>query len=287
MRPAVSTIISPLPPLSDSTTHHTTMSWKWSAAAGFTRGTTLAAEEEAAATGTQLDNASLIDILMGRMTVDVDPTPTAAEWPDEEHVALARRVIEHPFLVVPQPKNADHSLCVVCGIFSANTLVVPDPGTVQEWPACKGMFPTRIVDRAQWTMPKKITFLMWHPVDAEFRVALGTSVNCNACYKEKNTLKDCNREGCVRKRNCLYVYYKSCRNLNNRRTSTCFLCEGDITRASAILQKQKKRIKYVTKKIIWIASVDARHTRAESAERRGGIMVGAKAIASWGKIPRK
>ena len=99
-----------------------------------------------------------------------------------------------------------------------------------------------IVDRAQWTMPKKITFLMWHPVDAEFRVALGTSVNCNACYKEKNMLKDCNREGCVRKRNCLYVYYKSCRNLNNRRTSTCFLCEGDITRASAILQKQKMRI---------------------------------------------
>jgi hypothetical protein len=67
-------------------------------------------------------------------------------------------------------------------------------------------------------------------------------VNCNACYKEKNTLKDCNREGCIRKRNCLYVYYKSCRNLNNRRTSTCFLCEGDITRASAILQKQKMRI---------------------------------------------
>jgi hypothetical protein len=109
--------------------------------AGFTRGTTLAAEEEAADTGTQLDNASLIDILMGRMTVDVDPTPMAAEWPDEEHIALARHVIKHPFLVVPQPKNADQSLCVVCGIFSANTLVVPDPGTVPEWPACKGMFP--------------------------------------------------------------------------------------------------------------------------------------------------
>ena len=117
------------------------MSWKCSAAAGITRGTTLAAEEEAAATGTQLDNASLIDILMGRITVDVDPTPTAAEWPDEQHIALAWHAIEPPFLVVPHTKNADHSLCVACGIFSANTLVVPDPGTMPEWLACKGMFP--------------------------------------------------------------------------------------------------------------------------------------------------
>ena len=40
---------------------------------------------------------------MGRMTVDVNPSPTAADatWLDEEHVALARHAIENPFLVLP------------------------------------------------------------------------------------------------------------------------------------------------------------------------------------------
>jgi len=115
----------------------------WGCGAGNTRSTTLAAEKEAAAAGSLLNNATLLDILMGRMTVDVNPSPTAADatWPDEEHAALARHATKHPFLVVPHLKNADHPLCVKCGIFSASTLVVPAPGSIPEWPACKGMFP--------------------------------------------------------------------------------------------------------------------------------------------------
>ena len=90
------------------------------------------AEKEAAAAGTQIDNATLIDILMGKMTVGVNPSPTAADatWPDEEHVALARHAIENPFLMVPHPKNADHLLCVECGNFSASTLVILAPGSI-------------------------------------------------------------------------------------------------------------------------------------------------------------
>jgi hypothetical protein len=109
----------------------------WGCGAGNTRSTTLAAEKEAAAAGTQLDNATLINILMGRMTVGVNSLPTAADatWPDEEHVALARHAIENPFLVIPHPKNGNHPLCVKCGIFAASTLVVP-PGSIPEWPAC-------------------------------------------------------------------------------------------------------------------------------------------------------
>ena len=122
-------------------THRTTMSWY--CGAGYTRRNTLAAEAEAAAAGTQIDNQTLIDLLMGRLTVGVNPSPTAADatWPDEEHVALARHAIENPFLIIPHPKNADHPLCVKCGNIAASTLVVPAPGTITEWPVCKGMFP--------------------------------------------------------------------------------------------------------------------------------------------------
>jgi hypothetical protein len=99
----------------------------WGCGTGNTRSTTLAAEKEAAAAGTQPDNATLINIFMGRMTVGVNPSPMAADrtWADEEHVALDRHAIENPFLVIPHPKNADHPLCVECGIFAASTLVVP------------------------------------------------------------------------------------------------------------------------------------------------------------------
>jgi hypothetical protein len=117
----------------------------WACGAGETRGTTLEAEKEAAAAGTKLDNASLIDILMGRMTVNVNPLPVAANvtWPDKEHVALAHHAIENPYLVITHPKNADHPLCVKCGIFAASTLAVLALGSIPEWPACKqGMFPT-------------------------------------------------------------------------------------------------------------------------------------------------
>jgi hypothetical protein len=117
----------------------------WGCGAGNTRSTTLAAEKEAAAADSILEDATLVDIIMGRMTVDVNPLPTAADatWPDDEHIALAQHAIEHPFLVVPHPKNADHPLCVKCGIFAASTLAVLALGSIPEWPACKqGMFPT-------------------------------------------------------------------------------------------------------------------------------------------------
>ena len=72
----------------------------WGCGTGNTRSTTLAAEEEAAAAGTQPDNATLINIIMGRMTVGVNPLPTAANvtWPDEEHVKLARHASSTRFM---------------------------------------------------------------------------------------------------------------------------------------------------------------------------------------------
>jgi hypothetical protein len=46
------------------------------------------------------------------------------------------------------------------------------------------------------------------------------------------------------------------------------------------LKKQKKRaFENAPERTIWVASVDARHTRAESAEGKGEMMVGAKEIA--------
>jgi hypothetical protein len=264
--------------LDRQTTHHTTMSWACRARAGNTRSTTRAAEEEAAATGTQLGNVSLPDILMlmGRMTVDVDPTPTAAEWPDEEHITLARHAIEHPFLVVPHPKNAGHSLCVVCGIFAAITLVVPDSGTVpEEWPACKGMFPLTHCRSCAMDEAKNKYVYIAAPCGCGVLLSGNRGTICNACYNGENMLKDCNGEGCGRKRHGSEPYCKSCCNLNKRRTSTCFLCEGEITRHGSNLTSAKKRINYVPKKIIWIATVYAKHTstRAESAE----MIFGAKA----------
>ena len=120
----------------------------WNCNASRTRSTTLAAEEEAAAAGNRMDNTALVKLLMGEFTDDEDddPTPTAAEplaavWPDEKHIKSAISAVENPYLVVPHPKNANHPMCEGCGEFAANTLVVPDPGTVPKWPACKGMFP--------------------------------------------------------------------------------------------------------------------------------------------------
>jgi hypothetical protein len=117
-----------------------TMSWRCNASK--TRSATLAAEEDAAAAGTQMDNESLVKLLMGEFTDDEDndPTPTtaepvAAEWPDEKHIKSAIFAVENPYLVVPHPKNANHPMCEGCGDFAANTLVVPDPGTVPKWPA--------------------------------------------------------------------------------------------------------------------------------------------------------
>jgi hypothetical protein len=132
----------------------------WGCGVGNTRSTTLAAEKEAAAAGTQIDNATLLNILMGRMTVDVNPLPTAADatWPDKEHVALNRHAIENLFLVVPHPKNADHYLCVKCGIFARYTLVVSAPGSILEWPAYKECSLPPTADCAQRPTLKMNTF---------------------------------------------------------------------------------------------------------------------------------
>jgi hypothetical protein len=63
---------------------------------------------------------------------------------------------------------------------------------------------------------------------------------------------------------------------------TCFLCGGETTRKviNAKAKKTKKRAFENAPGTIWVASVDARHTRVESAEGKGETMVGAKDIAS-------
>ena len=223
------------------TTHHTTMSWRCNA--GNTRSTTLAAEAEAAAAGTQLDNETLLNLLMGRLTVGVNPSPTAADgtWPDEEHVALARHAIEHPYLVVPHPKNADHPLCVKCGNIAASTLVVPAPGSIPEWPECKGMFPnTHCRSCATDDAANKYVY---EPASCGCGVTWSNNNNrviCKQCSNAENESKDCDTEGCVNKRNGKVVYCKSCRSLNEMRPMTCFLCGEGLTRVVRNTQRGKK-----------------------------------------------
>jgi len=189
----------------------------WGCGAGNTRSTTLAAEKEAAAAGTQLDNATLINILMGRMTVDVNPSPTAADatWLDEEHVALAL----HPVSCNPPPK----ALCVKCGIFAASTLVIP------KWPACKGMFPTTHC-RSCATADVENEYV-FEAASCGCGVSRSTRrLACSECYKAENESRNCSTEGCGEKRHGDRAYCKSCRNLNEKRPMTCFLCGGETTR---------------------------------------------------------
>ena len=182
----------------------------WGCGAGNTRSTTLAAEAEAVAAGTQLDNTTILNLLLGRLAVDVNPSPTAADatWPDEEHVASARLATENPFLVVPHPKNADHSLCGECGIFAASTLVVPAPGSIAKWPACKGMFPnTHCQSCATVDVENEYVF-------EAVSCGCGVSRNshrliCNQCFKAENESRDCVTEGCGNKRHGEMVYCKS------------------------------------------------------------------------------
>jgi hypothetical protein len=203
----------------------------WGCGAGNTRSTTLADEEEAAAAGTQIDDETLIDILMGRLTVGVNPSPTAADgtWPDEEHVKLARDAIEHPYEVIPHPKNGDHPLCVECGNFAASTLVVPDPGAILEWPACKGKFPnTHCQSCARADVENKYVY---EPASCGCGVTRSTQrLICNQCYKAENESKICKTEGCGEKRQGKKPYCKSCRTQIDKRPMTCFLCGGEITR---------------------------------------------------------
>jgi hypothetical protein len=203
----------------------------WGCGAGNTRSTTLADKAEAAAAGTQIDNQTLIDLLMGRLTVGVNPSPTAADgtWPDEEHVKLARDAIEHPYLVVHHPKNADHPLCVKCGKIAASTLVVPAPGSIPEWPACKGMFPsTHCRSCATDDAENKYVY---EPASCRCGVTRSTQrLTCSECYTAENELKDCSTEGCGEKRQGHKPYCKSCRTLNAMRPMTCFLCGVGISR---------------------------------------------------------
>ncbi len=189
----------------------------WGCGAGNTRRTTLAAEKEAAAAGNQIDNATLTNILMGKMTVGVNPSPTAADvsWPDEEHVALARHAIENPFLVIPHPKNAEHRLCVVCGNFAASTLVVPAAGSIPEWPGCKGMFPYTHC-RSCATADDKNEYV-FKPVDCGCGVSRNSKLcKCSQCIKEVNMSKICNAEGCGEKRSSTR-FCKTCRRLKENK----------------------------------------------------------------------
>ncbi len=204
----------------------------WACGAGNTRSTTLADEAEAAAAGTQIDNQTLIDMLMGRMTVGVNPSPTAADgtWPDEEHVALARHAIEHPYLVVPDKKNLNHPLCVICGYIAASTLVVPAPGSIPEWPACKGMFPnTHCRSCATADVENKYVY---EPASCGCGVARKPQkLLCNQCFKEANESRDCVTEGCGNKRHKTEVTCQSCTSQKAKSPMTCFLCGEGITRS--------------------------------------------------------
>ena len=179
----------------------------------------------------QIDNATLIDILMGRMTVGVNPLSTAADatWPDEEHVALARNAIKNPFLVIPHPKNADHPLCVECGIFASSTLVVPAPGSIPKWPACKGKFPTTHC-RSCATADIKNEYVFEAAICRCGVSRSNRRLNCSECFMAENGLIDCSTEGCGEKRHGDRAYCKSCHNLNEKVPMTCFLCGGAITR---------------------------------------------------------
>jgi hypothetical protein len=214
------------------------MSWKcvpWN-----TRGTTLEAEKEAAAAGTKLDNASLIDILMGRMTVNDNPLPIVANvtWPDKEHVAQARHAIENPFLVIPHPKNADHPLCMECGIFAASTLVVP--ASIPEWPACKGMFPyTHCWSCATADNKNEYVF---EPVSCGCGVSRRPQRSkCYECDKGVNQSKICLTEGCGEMRDGSKGFCILCRRLNDQLKMTCFLCGGAMTRHRTQNKYQKNK----------------------------------------------
>jgi len=175
----------------------------WGCNAGNTRQTTLAAEEEAAAAGTQLNNATLLALLLGQLTVGVDHSPTAvdATWPDEEHIDLARHAIENPYLMVPDPKNADHALCVECGIFAASTSVVPAPGSVPEWPACRGMFPlTHCRSCATADGTKDYIFDAASCGCGASRGSSGGRLICHACCIGNNEVRVCSTVGCDKKR---------------------------------------------------------------------------------------
>ena len=99
---------------------------------------------------------------------------------------------------------------------------------------------------------------------------------CNQCFKAENESRDCVMEGCGNKRHGEMVYCKSCRNLNAMCQMSCFLCGEGITRDVGNTKRGKKAgIRTCIGKTKWIASIGALHTRAESAERKGEMMVGA------------
>jgi hypothetical protein len=220
------------------------MSWRCNASK--TRSATLAAEEDAAAAGTQMDNESLVKLLMGEFTDDEDndPTPTtaepvAAEWPDEKHIKSAIFAVENPYLVVPHPKNANHPMCEGCGDFAANTLVVPDPGTVPKWPACKGMFPlTHCTECARKDFLATGTEYVFNAATCGCGATRCSSERtiCFSCSKGNNALKDCGTEGCGGERAGLSKFCNPCIAQNSRRSMTCFLCGADTTRDKSRLR---------------------------------------------------
>ena len=213
----------------------------WGCGAGNTRSTTLAAEAEAAAAGTQLDNETLLNLLMGELTVGVNPSPTAAiaTWPDADHIARSIYAMEHPYEVIPHPKNGDHPLCVKCGNFAASTLVIPAPGSTPEWPACKGMFPnTHCRSCATADVENEYVF---EAASCGCGVTRSTErLTCKQCFIAENESKICNKEGCGNKRHGYMTYCKSCLRLNAMCPMSCFICGEGITRDVSNTKKGKK-----------------------------------------------
>ena len=137
--------------------------------------------------------------------------------------------IEHPYLVVPHPKNVDHPLCVKCGKIAASTLVVPAPGSIPEWPACKGMFPTTHCQSCATSNVENE--YVYEVASCGCGVTRSTRrLVCPQCYKEENESRECDTEGCREKRHGNGTHCKSCYNLSRKRPMTCFLCGEEITR---------------------------------------------------------
>jgi hypothetical protein len=219
----------------------------WGCNAGRTRRTTLATEDDAAAVGTRMDNATLVKLLMREFTDDEDddPTPTVAEptaavWQDEKHIKSLISAVENPYLVVPHPKNVNHPMCEGCGEFAANTLVVPV--TVPKWPECKGMFPlTHCTECARKDFLATGTEYIWYAATCGCGAtqALHKRLICTACVKGNNAMKDCGTEGCDGKRSGENKFCNPCLALKYTITMTCFLCGADTSRHNTNLNKRK------------------------------------------------
>ena len=85
---------------------------------------------------------------------------------------------------------------------TANSLVVPDPGTVLKWPECMGMFPrTHCTECARKDHLATGTKYIFNAAICGCGATRCHSLKiCSACVKENIAMKDCSTEGCGEKR---------------------------------------------------------------------------------------